>query len=270
MRQISRRHLHFVAVVGIAAFAPFPSAAQEEERPDFSGVWTVYIAPGENPGFSFGPTEEPPFTPEGKRRFDEYRKLVGITGEPLVGENPGAYCVPYGMPSMMEQAGFYPIEFIQRPEQLTIIYEVEGETRRVYFGDRNIPKEDRLPSRQGYSSGEWDGETLVVTTTDMTDSVDQMTHPHSDQAEIVERFNMGEGAQGEPVISYEMTLTDPVYYTEPVHVSKKWTPLPNGRIMAYNCTEEPWLRLLEARKEQLDAGEPLTVKMKDVIEVYEN
>ncbi len=64
--------------------------------------------------------------------------------------NPGAYCVTYGMPSMMLWVGAYPIEFIQRPEQLTIIFEIEGETRRVYFGDRALPEPGRFPNRQGY------------------------------------------------------------------------------------------------------------------------
>jgi hypothetical protein len=38
--------------------------------------------------------------------------------------------------------------------------------------------------------------------------------------------------------------------------------------MAYNCTEEPWLRLLDARRKQMQAGQPITAQMKDVIDVY--
>ncbi len=51
----------------------------------------------------------------------------------------------------MELPGGYPIEFIQKASQLTIIYEVENETRRIYIGDRQLPPQKRLPSRDGYS-----------------------------------------------------------------------------------------------------------------------
>jgi hypothetical protein len=162
------------------------------------------------------------------------------------------------MPSMMEQAGGYPIEFIQKPDQLTIIYEVESEMRRVYMGERRIPPEKRIPTRQGYSTGHWEGDTLVVQTSDLMDGEDQMSHPHSDQAQIAERFSLGTDARGTKVLSYEMTMTDPVYYTEPVKVQKKFMPLANGYIITYRCADEFWLALLEARRAQLKAGKPPT------------
>jgi len=251
-----------------AGGTPTPSTAGV---PDFSGVWTLYVEPGQSPlaGFAME-TPDLPLTAEGKRRREEYLKLVKADVSPLGGDNPGAHCVQYGMPGMMQQAGAYPIEFIQRPEQITIIYEVEGETRRVYMPGRTIPPEERLAVRQGYSEGRWDGDTLVVETTDMNDGIDQFTYSHSDQAKIVERFRLADDSKTGKVIDYEMTMTDPVYYTQPVSFKKRWMPLPNGRIMAYNCTEEPWLRLLDARRKQLQAGKPISATMKDVIEVYED
>src|SRR5690606_32983667 len=144
--------------------------------------WTTYRDPGA-PATAAGPiagTPPPPFTPEGKRRAAEYEKLVGAdqpsTGS-FSGDNPAAHCVPYGMPTMMQSAGGYPIEFIHRPEQLTMIYEVESETRRVYMPGHGVPPEKRLPVRQGYSEGHWEGNTLVVETTDMSDGIDQRTYP---------------------------------------------------------------------------------------------
>jgi hypothetical protein len=149
-----------------------------------------------------------------------------------------------------------------------MIYEVDSETRRIYFGARGLAKADRIPSRQGYSAGHWEGDTLVVETTDLTAGQDHIFHPHSDQAKIVERFRLGKTATGGRMILYEMTLTDPVYYTEPVKVERKWDETPDGHIIAYNCPEEAWTRLLDARRAQLKAGKPVTAKMKDVIEVY--
>ena len=67
-------------------------------------------------------------------------------------------------------------------------------------------------------------------------------------------------------------MTDPVYYTEPVTASRKWARLENGAILPYNCTEEPWMKLLDMRREQLHAGEPVTATMADVYatEMYES
>jgi hypothetical protein len=224
----------------------------------------MYLEPGQSPFAAFGRPQAPlPFTPEGQRRFDEYRKLLG----PEVA-NPGAYCVDYGMPTMMEQAGAYPIEFIQKPDQLTIIYEVEGETRRIYLGDRHVPPEKRLPSRQGYSEGRWEGDVLVVETTDLTDGEDQIQHPRSDQAKIVERFSLGTDAKGTKIISYDMVMTDPIYYTEPIKVQRKWAPL-DGFIIPYRCPDEFWLALLEMRREQLKAGKPVDARMSDVYKARE-
>lgn len=254
--------------VSVVAPAGIAQAADEALTParDFSGVWTTYRAPGQGPAGAGGPVAaqpEPPFTPEGKRLRDEFVKLAGPGSD-----NPAAFCVQYGMPTMMQSAGGYPIEFIHRPEQLTIIYEVESETRRIYMPGRGIPTEKRLAVRQGYSEGRWEGDTLVVTTTDLSDGQDQRTFPHSDQATIVERIKLTPDAAVGKILDYEATMTDPVYYTAPVSFKKRWMPLKDGHIMAYNCTEEPWLALLEARREQLKAGKPITAKMSEVIEVY--
>lgn len=247
-----------MAIVAAAFSLCQGSPALAQSAPDLSGVWTWYIEPGTDP-FAPAAAEELPFTPEGKRRSEEYQKLLGPEAA-----NPGAYCVNYGMPTMMEMAGGYPMEFIQKPDQLTIIYEVEGEIRRIYFGDRIQPDEDRIPNRGGYSTGRWEGETLVVETDNLTDGQDQLQHPRSDQAKIVERFTLGKDPQGDKLLNYEMTMTDPVYYTRPVTVTKKWAELPNGYIIPYECPEEAWLKLLELRRAQLHAGQPVTATMKDV------
>jgi hypothetical protein len=241
-----------------------PASAQDA-HPDFSGVWTSYRGGGGS-GFG-GPPAALPLTEEGQRLVDEFQQLVGT-----MQDNAATYCVPYGMPTMMQLVAGYPIELIQRPEQLTIIFEIEGETRRVYFGDKAYPMERRFPNRDGYSTGHWEDDTLIVETTSFTDGQDQRSYPHSDQATMRERFRVETNADGRKIMHYEMTLTDPVYYTEPVTYSAQWTPIENGQIIPYNCTEEPWIKLLALRRAQIEAGEPATATMADVYatEMYEN
>jgi hypothetical protein len=173
------------------------------------------------------------------------------------------------MPEVMDLPGEYPIEFIQKPDQLTIIYEVENETRRIYLGDRHIPPEERLQSRDGYSEGHWEGNVLVVKTTDMLDGQDQAAHPHSDQATIEERFSLGENDKGTKIIDYEATIIDPVYYTKPVKIEHKYQPLADGFIIPYRCPGEFWYSLLDMRRKQLEAGKPVNAKMSDVYKARE-
>ena len=143
-------------------------------------------------------------------------------------------------------SGGYPMEIIQRPDQITIIYEAHNEIRRVYFGDRIIPVADRLPERDGYSTGRWEGDTLIVETAQLKEQVDQR-YAHSAQARIVERYRLSV-EDGRKVLTAEMTMTDPVFYMKPVSETKKWSIIPNGFLMTYECTEPAWLRRLEQLK----------------------
>jgi hypothetical protein len=238
--------------------------AAEADHPDFTGLWRAHRIPGQARASGFGgPRAGLPLTEEGKRRIAEYQKLLGPERA-----NPAAYCVDYGVPTMMELPGGYPIEFIQKPDQLTIIYEVENETRRVYIG-RHLDPEKRLPSRDGYSEGHWEGNVLVVKTTDMLDGEDQGAHPHSDKATIEERFSLEKDDKGTKLIDYQATITDPVYYTEPVKIERKYEPLVNGFIIPYRCPDEFWYSLLDMRREQLKAGKPADAKMSDVYKARE-
>ena len=239
-------------------------AAAEAQRPDFTGVWETYRgAPQERASGFGGPRASLPLTEEGKRRVEEYRTLVGP--ERL---NAAAHCADYGVPSMMSLPGSYPIEFIQKPDQLTIIFEVNNEARRIYIGDRQLPPEQRLPSRAGYSAGRWEGDVLVVKTTDLLDGQDQSANPYSVEATIDERFSLEEGANGAKVLRYQATITDPVYYTEPIEIERRYQQY-DGFIIPYGCQDELWYELLDLRREQLEAGKPIDARMSDVYEIRE-
>ena len=254
------------AVLSVAAILACASvSAAEPEHPDFTGVWAMHREPGQGPFSGFGgPGADLPLTEEGRRRIEEYGKLLGPERA-----NPGAYCVDYGVPTMMELPGAYPLEFIHKPDQLTIIYEVENETRRIYLGNRHLPPERRLPSRDGYSEGQWQGAVLVVKTTDLLDGADQGGHPHSDQASIEERFSLGKDDNGTKIITYEATLTDPIYYTEPIKMRRQYEPLADGFIIPYRCPDEFWYELLDMRREQLKAGQPVDARMSDIYKARE-
>jgi len=209
-------------------------------------VWTDYVEPqpGNVPaGGQGGLAPNLPFTDEARRKSDAYRKLVSATGD-----TPGGFCLGPGMPSIILGGATYPMEIVQRPEQITILYELHNDVRRIYFGARNAPEADRLPFRNGYSAGRWEGDTLVVETTHLVEQVDAR-HPHSAQARVVERYSLARGAKGERVLVIDFTMTDPVFYTQPVTGQKKWMAVPNGHLLPYDCAEEGWrLRLEQLEK----------------------
>ena len=234
----------FAAIAALAAVTVADAA--DAAKPDFSGVWTVYRPPGAAPGPGRADPVFPrdaPFTAEAKAKVAEYRALV----EPL-GLTPGGACVGYGMPSAMLSSGGYPMEWIQRPEQVTVIYEAHSEIRRIYI--KNGPGEkDMIPSRDGTSLGHWEGNTLVVETTALKEAVDQAS-AHSDKAKIVERYTLGKDDAGRKVLQAEMTLTDPVFYSRPVTATKRWLAVENGRLLPYDCTEPAWEDQLDKLRQE--------------------
>ena len=226
----------------IAVVAGGPRASEAQRLPDLTGVWTDYVEPGQPDvlaGGQGGLAPGLPFTEEARRKSDAYRKLVAGTGD-----TPGGFCLGPGMPSLVLGGATYPMEIVQRPEQITILYELHNEIRRIYFGARNAPDADRLPFRNGYSSGRWEGETLIVDTTHLVEQVDAR-YPHSAQARVVEQYRLTTGAKGERVLVIDFTLTDPVFYTRPVTAQKKWMAVTNGHLLPYDCAEEGWRQRLE-------------------------
>jgi hypothetical protein len=228
----------FATLVSVAAAGMvWGGTVEAQSSPDLTGVWTDYYEPGQRPdGFGglAGPALDLPFNESARRKVDAYRKLVEPTGA-----TPSGFCLGAGMPSVIFGGATYQMEIVQRPEQVTVIYEIHNDVRRLYLGSRNTPEADRLPGRNGYSTARWEGDTLVVDTTLLVDQVDQR-YPHSDQARVTERYRLAKGARGERVLVIDMVLTDPVFYTQPVTGQKKWVEVPNGHLLPYDCAEQAW------------------------------
>ena len=228
----SRIFLLVLASVELASFgfAQTPRAS----TPDLTGVWTTYRGAGGrgNAGGARGGQSELPLRPAAKAKVQEYQSLIAGTGE-----TPGGYCLGTGMPGSMMGSGGYPMEIIQRPDQITIIYEAHNEIRRVYFENRIIPEKDRLAERNGYSTGRWEGDTLVVETKHFTPSdngrvtmgIAFLVSPAATVTERIARVAADE-------LSYAFTIDDPANYTQPwsgeTNLVRK-----NENLLEYSCHE---------------------------------
>jgi len=232
-------------VLGLALGASLAAAA---ETPDFTGIWDIYREPGAARGPFRPAPENLPLKPDAQKKVDAYRALIAPSGD-----TPGGWCLGTGMPGSMLGSGGYPMEIVQHKDLLVVIYEAHTEVRHIYLANR-AKESDLFPDRNGYSFGRWDGDKLIVETTHLKEAVDQARYPHSEQAKVVEEYRLSTTDDGRKVLTAEMTLTDPAFYTEPIKAVKKWEQKPGIRLLPYECNEPAWEDHLDRLREQQKAG----------------
>ena len=126
----------------------------------------------------------------------------------------------------------FTLEFLTEDD---VIYMLGFEQiRRVYIDGRERPT-GFWPNKLGWSQGDWEGETLVVTTTDFTEgTIDAGNRPlpfGGPDAEMVERYTL----TPEPrALMLDLTLTDPKYYVAPIRVRHEFVPS-NQTVLAPDC-----------------------------------
>ena len=156
----------------------------------------------------------------------EYAADVLANWDP-VEDNPFIFC-QNAMPAIMDQ--LHPMEFTDQGDRIRIRLEELDTVRMVHMTDVAAPSE-RSP--YGHSVGRWDGDTLVVTTTDIDFAwFDQEGIPQSDELMLVERFTPS--ADGY-TLNYTMTATDPVVFTEPVMLDRTWIWVPGEEVQPFEC-----------------------------------
>jgi hypothetical protein len=50
-------------------------------------------------------------------------------------------------------------------------------------------------------------------------------------------------------------MTDPAFYTRPISETKRWSIVPSGFLMTYECNEPIWQRHLEQLKKAAPASQ---------------
>ena len=87
--------------------------------------------------------------------------------------------------------------------------------------------------RMGYSVGRWEGNTLIIETTDIGwRYVDDLGTPQSENAVIAERFTL---SQDGTELDWEARISDPLNFTEPVVMEGMWVWIPGQEIKPFNC-----------------------------------
>ncbi|MEO6340831.1 MAG: hypothetical protein ABIO39_12370, partial [Caulobacteraceae bacterium] len=85
----------------------------------------------------------------------------------------------------------------------------------------------------GYSTGRWQGSTLVVDTRDISwRFFDSNGVPQGSAVSIVERFTPS--ADGSK-LSYTFKVTDPETFKQPVELKRAWLRRQGEAVRPYNC-----------------------------------
>jgi len=142
-------------------------------------------------------------------------------------------CLTRGLPgSFMPGAYNMGIRIMQSPGLVVIPIEMVHETRLIYLDGRDAPPPN-VTQYLGYSRGHWEGNTLVVETTNFTPGMSNGVTPNSAQMKLHERFT----PTGPDQIRYEAWIEDPVMLTEPYKIDMPWHRNSNYEFYEYACHE---------------------------------
>jgi len=177
----------------------------------------------------------PPLTPEAQKinaALAERRK----TSPADIPEDLGTYtrCITRGLPGGM-MPGFYNhnYEIVQAPGYIAIMVEMIHDVRIIPMGDRpHAPA--AIKQWLGDSRGRWDGNSLVVETTNLRNVEGRNAGGFgtTERGRVIERFTR----LGADSMDYQVTVDDPGWYTEPWTISLPMSKV-KGPIYEYACHE---------------------------------
>lgn len=163
----------------------------------------------------------------------EAARAAQAAWDPLDPDNPFLTCLSKGMPIIMQQPN--PVEFIDNGDEIVFRME-EFDAVRVIDMGADAAAETPPPTALGYSTGRWEGATLVVQTSGINwPYFDQNGLPQGEAMQTEERFTVNEEGSA---LTYEVIVTDPSLFTEPVTLSKSWRWIPGDAVLPFNCTDE--------------------------------
>jgi hypothetical protein len=242
-----------IGFFGVYAFA-------QSNPPDFSGVYYPYqqgrgAAPAAAvPGTGQRPATPPPpptrsaptgdlsngraptapsLTPEYMAKWEIIRKSR-MSGS--YEYDPIANCLPPGMPQMMNMS--YGMEIMQNKDKVTFFSEWQDALRRVYLDGRK-PSARVLndPTYAGYSTGHWEGDTLVVDTVALhPNSFIDSSSPHSEDMTVHERIRFISPG----ILEDRITVNDSKALTKPwetVHTYRRAERGNNDELREFACAE---------------------------------
>ena len=147
-------------------------------------------------------------------------------------DDPHIRCLPdnflraYGLPHLLK--------FVHTPNLLVTLNEMNAGYRQVFTDARPLPK-DPAPSWQGYSSGKWSGDTLVIDTIGVRDDtwIDWNGSVLTEAAKVREQMRRPDFGN----LEIQVTVDDPKAYTKPWMVTLKERIVVDAELIDEICVE---------------------------------
>jgi hypothetical protein len=203
-----------------------PAPRTKDGKPDLSGLWNPNankylrdIAVDLKPG-------DVPFQPWAKKVVDE--RADGSHSR----EDPDANCLPQGVPRI--GAAPAPYKFVQTEGLIVVVHEAFSLWRQIFTDGRKLADEVN-PTWLGYSTGRWEGDTLVVDSRGFNGKtwLDQVGKPTTEKLHVIERYTRKDFGH----MDLEITIDDPGAYTKPWTVKQNLTLLPDTDLLEFICNE---------------------------------
>jgi hypothetical protein len=190
----------------------------------------------------------PPYTPEAQKRMASLRAAPSSdqteSNDPGLEKAPGAYDDPerrplgercilgFGStsgPPMLPDYFYNNLhQIVQTPTTIMILSEMVHDARIIRMNAQHLPKNIRL--WMGDSVGHWDGDTLVVDTTNFNDKT--RFRGATENLHVIERFTRVDAK----TLLYRFTIEDPATWARPWTGEYSW-PATDEHIYEYACHE---------------------------------
>ena len=207
----------------VALTAPAPRS--RNGHPDLSGVWEPVKTYSRDLAEDLV-SPEVPFQPWA-------RALAAARADGSQSrDDPPASCLPQGIPRLGGAPA--PWKIVQTDDLVVVLYEAFTLWRQIFLDGRRLAR-DVNPTWLGYSTGTWDGDTLVVETRGFNGKawLDQVGKPSTQELHVVERYTRRDFGNME----IEITIDDPGAYTEPWTVRQHARLLTDSELLEFICNE---------------------------------
>jgi hypothetical protein len=215
-----------------------PAPRTPDGKPDFSGIWMPSMRNTGPEGLEGQTRKATQFwdygigLPGGLPYQSWARDLRNTREAANSKDNPDVRCMPLGLLQMLTHPMARRVQ--QSPGYIAILYERNSEFRQIFTDGRPLPV-DPQPSWNGYSTGRWDGDTLVVETNGLRDGLwaDYDGSPTTEAAKVTERYrrvNYGN-------LEIDVTVDDPKAYTKPWTIKVRHAIALNTDLLEYFCLE---------------------------------
>jgi hypothetical protein len=213
-----------------------PAPRNGDGKPDLSGIWQLearcppegcgdYPAAPEFADLGARLKGGLPYQPWAAELVEKRAAQLGI-------DDPVGSCRPAGAIRLLTFPP--PRKILQLPGEVVILSERDVTYRQIFTDGRPLPH-DPDPSWNGFSTGKWEGDTLIAQTIGLRDGtwLDRKGSPMTDAAKITERFRRVNYGR----LEIEVTVDDPKAYTQPWTIKLNQLIVLNTELLDYYCLD---------------------------------